>query len=297
MKSPIISGNRTVEDVLREHLKEQRDAAAKPPRTGRSPLPPSVPPAPAPSPGAVPAITSLADYIKLENISCVDAEGNVFERYDELYVARDIVRAPDNSQISKTPYQWTVYFEPQGLFLPSMALSCAIVAQLYQHRNDPAADAVLMHYKDKGSGNGWHAQNMVIDYASEQIIHYPSAADVLQSADVNASKPRKALSFSKAALQDSLVADALRVPAFAHYVKQLTGLRDPSVLVDIGRYFGKPAKLWFPWNGQHGAAFTEKRAAWLGCGGGSFYLYAGVDLSSTNAARGVRLGTPAGRAP
>ncbi len=294
MKSPLISGNRTVEDVLREHLKEQRDAATGPPRTGRNPSPPGTPPAP--SPGIVPAVTSLADYIKLENISCVDAEGHEFERYGELYVAKDIVRNPDNSHISKTPYQWAVYFEPQGLFLPSFALSCAIVAALYQQKGNQEVEKVLHHYKNKGNGTGWHAQNTIVDYASEQIVHYPVAADVAQSADVNASKPRKALSFSKATLQDSVLADALRNPTSAHYVKQLTGLRDPSILVDIGNYFGKPAKLWFPWNGQQGSTCTEKRAAWLGCDVDYFDLSAYDNLNSTDAARGVRLGAPAGRA-
>ena len=288
MKSPLITGNRTVEDVLRKHLEEQRDAAAKPAPRARG-----NPPPPPPLPGAgTTAVTSLADYIKLENIVCVDADGKVFERYDALYVAKDIIRNPNQSQVSKILYQWAVYFERAGLFLPSFALSCAVVAALYQQKSNPEIEKVLQQYKDKGNGDGYQAQNTIIDYAREEIVHYPLAADVTQSAAVNVSRTRTALSFSKATLQDSLLADALRDSASVRYVKQLTGLSDPSVLVDIGTYFGKPAKLWFPWNDQQGSVQTDKGAAWLGCNRDNFSLDAYVNLYNTYAARGVRLGAP-----
>src|SRR3989338_3064620 len=172
MESPLIAGNRTVEDILREHLKEQRDAAAKPaPRARGNPPPPPPPRA------GTPAVTSLADYIKLENISCVDADGNEFERYDTLYVAKDIIRKPDKNQVEKTLYQWAVYFEGEGLFLPSFALSCAVVAALYQQKSNPEIEKVLQQYKNKGNGTGYQAQNTIVDYALEEIAHYPTAAD------------------------------------------------------------------------------------------------------------------------
>ncbi len=33
----------------------------------------------------------------------------------------------------------------------------------------------------------------------------------------------------------------------------------------IEKYFGKPAYLWFPWSGQNGASYNDKRAARVGC--------------------------------
>ena len=65
------------------------------------------------------------------------------------------------------------------------------------------------------------------------------------------------------------------------YVQNLTGLTKPETLVDIGKYFGKPAKVWT-------SSGKEKRAAWLGCSYGSFGLGSGDDLIDGIAARGVR---------
>ncbi len=218
----------------------------------------------------------------------MDAEGQVFERYDRLYVRKDIERGDNKNQKDFTPYAGAVYFEAQGLFLPSFALSCAIVAALYLQKNDPALNAVLMQYKDKDNGDGWHAQNTLINYATEEVVHYPTADDFAQAATVNSAHPRRALPFSKTTLQYGLLENAIRDPASARYVRQLTGLADPSVLVEIGKYFQKTAKLWYPWTAQGGATFTETRAAWLGCIHDDFNLSSYNDLNRASAARGVR---------
>ena len=289
IKSPFITGTRTAEDIIRAHLEEQQKEPVKPrPPAGRNPPPP---------PRTTPAVTSLSDYLQLDNISCVDADGHEFERYDKLYVRKDIERKADKSQKLFKPYDASVYFEQQGSFLPSFALSCNIVAALYQQRVNTDVEMVLQQYKNHGAGHGWHAQNTLIHYATEQVIHYPTKDDFTQTADVNVSRTRTALPFAKATLQDSLLEEALRDTAHARYVKQLTGLHDPSVLVEIGHYFQKPTKLLFPWNDQAGAGYTEIRAAWLGCGRDNFDLGSVNYLNVTDAVRGVRQGVPAGGAP
>ena len=60
-------------------------------------------------------------------------------------------------------------------------------------------------------------------------------------------------------------------------------LEHPELLVELGKYFGKPARLWMP-----DASCRDTRAAWLGCGSDSFSLYANIDLGNNYAARGVR---------
>ena len=244
-----------------------------------------------------PRAINASDYLKLENIVCTDADNNVFESYSELYLAKDIIRNPDKSQINKKLYDWAVYFEPQGLFLPSFALSCNLLQALFQQRSNPEIKAILDQYKDKGNGTGYQAQNTVVDFGAEQIIHYPTVAYFNQTGVVNAGKPRVPQNFARAALQDSLLEDALREAEPTRYVKQLTGLRDPSILVEMGTYFGKPAKLWFPWNGKAGTGFREKQAAWLGCSDTYFDLYASNSLDSNDAARGVGLVLPRSGAP
>ena len=305
MKSPLISGNRTVEDILREHLKEQCDAAAKPaPRARGNPPSPAV--SPAPSPRVPSTATSLADYIKLENISCVDADGTVFEKYDTLYVRKDNERNADKSQKSFTPYQGAVYFEQQGVFLPSFALSCAILAQLYQHKSDPDINTILMQYKDKRNQTGWHVQNTIINYKDGKVIHYPHDGDFPNSGGTNninqASSARRENAFVKSqsqarrlrgsatvSLGNCTLEEGLKNSVVSRFVKQLTGLENPAMLVEIGKYFQKPAYIWFPQNVQQ---CEETRAAWLGCNVDGFDLDADDYLGNTYAARGVRLGMP-----
>src|SRR3989339_349300 len=230
---------------------------------------------------------SEGDFLTLEDLSCVDAEGNIFESYDRLDVRKDIFRS-GNAQVDRTPYAHAVHCEEMGLFLPSFALTCNIVARLYEGKSDAHVEKVLQQYKDKGNGLGWHAQNTIIAYGSSEVIHYPSARDFSQSTAVNGSQGHVALSFVKDSLEDALLKDALRDVSTRGYVQQLTGLENPEVLIPIGEYFSHPAKVWFPWNGKAGKGFKEKRAAWFGCDGTFFNLGADFDLVMAIAARGVR---------
>jgi len=230
---------------------------------------------------------SEGDFLTLEDLSCVDADGNVFESYDSLDVARDIFRS-GNAQVDRTPYNHAVHCEEMGLFLPSFALTCNIVARLYEGKSDAHVEKVLQQYKNKGDDNGWHAQNTIIDFGSSKVIHYPSASDFSGVTAVNGSQGHVALSFVKDSLEDALLKDALHDASSRRFLQQLTGLENPEVLIPIGEYFSRPAKVWFPWNGKAGKGFKEKLAAWFGCSDALFNLYADVDLYCTLAARGVR---------
>jgi len=232
--------------------------------------------------------SSLADFIELHDIECVDADRTVFEQYDTICVPKDILCGADGKQMNFTPHAAAVYCESNGLFLPSFALSCNIVAALFAGRPNPDIERVLQQYKDKGTGTGWHVQNTVIDYGAAHVIHYPTAADFSKNDAINGNCSRTALGFSKSALENSLLEAALQDADHARFVRQLTGLRDPSVLVEVGTYFGKPAKLWFPWIGKNGANYSGKRAAWLGCSNNNFFINTGNNLDNNNAARGVR---------
>src|SRR3989338_5770210 len=230
---------------------------------------------------------SEGDFLTLEDLSCVDADGNVFESYDRLDVARDIFRA-GNAQVDSTPYAHAVHCEEMSLFLPSFALTCNIVARLYEGKSDAHVEKVLQQYKDKGNGFGWHAQNTIIAYGSSEVIHYPSARDFSQSTAVNASQSHVVLPFVKDSLEDALLKDALHDASSRRFLQQLTGLENPEVLIPIGEYFSHPAKVWFPWNGKAGKGFKETRSAWFGCVVAKFDLGAYEDLLNAGAARGVR---------
>ena len=100
------------------------------------------------------------------------------------------------------------YFEDKGLFLPSFALSCNILAALYSKRNDPEINKVLMQYKDKGTGNGWHAQNTIVDWGANKIIHYPTKNT--NGDNINAGRNTKEFPFTRKGIKDMPLEEALK---------------------------------------------------------------------------------------
>src|SRR3989338_4296350 len=242
------------------------------------------------APTGTPTVTSAADFLVLENIVCVGADKKIFERHDKLYVAKDVERN-GNAHVDFTPYEATTHFEKKGLFLPSFALSCNLVAALYQNRGKADVKKVLEQYKDHGAGYGWQAQNTVIDWERRKIIHYPHDKDFPEDGGndkINAASVRRArtaFNFVADDFGDILLEEALQKREFSRYIRNLTGLKDPSILVEIGKYFGKPAKVWVADNPEN-ADYTA--AAWFGCGSSYLSLGRYGSLSSNSAARGVR---------
>jgi len=243
-----------------------------------------------------PRVYSLNDdFLAVENIQCVDADGNAFEQYDRLLVDKDVVRSDDGKHVKFIPYRAITHFEKEGsLYLPSMALSCNIAAAVYQHRDDPEVKPVLLHYKNHGGGFGWHAQNTVIDWGEQKIIHYPHKNDFTEhggKTSINQARQRTLLPFARKekrkifwdrSLSNTTLEKGLEDPLMARFVRQLTGLENPSVLVEIGNYFGKTARVWV-------SSSNDTKAAWFGCYSDDLDLGGSDDLDSSGAGRGVRL--------
>ncbi|HLC71047.1 MAG TPA: hypothetical protein VJI32_03515 [Candidatus Nanoarchaeia archaeon] len=243
-----------------------------------------------PAPTGTPTVTSAADFLVLENIVCVGADKKIFERHDKLYVAKDVERN-GNAHVDFTPYEATTHFEKKGLFLPSFALTCNLVAALYQNKGKADVKKVLEQYKDHGAGYGWQAQNTVIDWERKKIIHYPHDKDFPENGGddkINAAslgRARTTFSFIADDFEDMLLEEALKKREVTNYIRNLTGLKDPSILVEIGKYFGQPTKMWVPDNPVE-ADYTA--SAWFGCSSNYFYLLGNLSLNNYDAARGVR---------
>jgi hypothetical protein len=243
-------------------------------------------------------ILNLDDFLKLENVNCIDSKGKVFEHYDALFVRKDIERDSNNSdnktnQVNFTPYNATVHFESKGLFLPSFALSCNILVALYANRSNADVAKVLSQYKDKGNGTGWHAQNTMVDWGTKRIIHYPIKGDYTSaggSQDINLQKVRTTLAFDNSGFSNSTLEGALRNQNYREFIQNLSGMQNPDLLVEIGVHFVKPAYSWI-------SSSNETRVAWLGCDANNFYLDTFNNLDIINAARGVSLVSAAGGAP
>jgi len=276
MKPRIISGKRTAEDILRSYYKKLQEGSGD---DDLDITDPNIPPQP----------TSLESFLELKDIRCVDADDTVFEEYPVLHVRKDIDRDADGKQLNFTPYQGAVHFESKGLFLPSTALTCNILAYLFQHKGDAEVKQVLDQYKDKGTGTGWHAQNTLVRWnqGSGKVIHYPHDADFPNNGgtnNINQGRRHTNLSFVVNNFGDVLLEEALRRPKFKRFIRHYTGLEDPSVLVEIGKEFNKPAKVWVP-NNPSDVNYTS--AVWVGCDSDDFILSTGNYLNGSDAARGV----------
>ena len=165
---------------------------------------------------------------------------------------------------------------------------------MYQHRDDPEVKPILLHYKNHGAGYGWHAQNTVINWGEQKVIHYPHKNDFTEhggKTGINQSRQRTLLPFIRKekrklfwdrSLSDTTLEKGLKDSLMARFVRQLTGLQDPSVLVEAGSYFGKTARVWV-------SSSKETRAAWFGCISYNFNLDGNYFLYNDSAARGVRL--------
>ena len=286
-------------------------------------LNPSRKPAPEPAATTIDAavasppvtVSNVGNFLNLGNISCVDADGKVSEHYNNLAVSKDIFRN-GQAYITLTPYQAVVHSQGKGLFLPSMALSCNIVAALFQQAVrleangtyttlDLEAKKVLDQYKDHGPGYGWQAQNTVVNYGTQRIIHYPHDTDFPKhggTSNINASRQRIELPFEKIkkngmfsrdnVLRNKTLEEGLKDVLITPFVKQLTGLADPSILIQIGQYFQKPAKVWFPTDLVKAEDCNETRAAWFGCFSYYLDLFGSDVLYYYDAARGVRRSAP-----
>jgi len=237
---------------------------------------------------SVPAasLPTLEDFVVLEDITCVDAQGSVFEHYEVIMVKKDIFRNGQGRQLSFAPYYAALHCEERMLFLPSFALSCNILVALYRMRDQNSeVDKMLMQYRDLDAGYRWPVQNTVINCHTEKIIHYPEASDFGQALPVNHHRQRTVRTFSKATLGDCLLEEALKDEKHARFVKNVTGLRDPSILVDIAKSFNKAAKIEFPFDGKSN---KDTYPQWLSCVGSGFYLDTRPGLYNLNTVRGVR---------
>ena len=222
-------------------------------------------------------VIDAKDFITLENIVCYGSDGQPFEQHDKLEFAKDVVRQKDGkSHASFTPYKAISHFEKSGngLFLPSYACHTAALVALFnasvKKKADgsfkvinPALEKVLQQYKNYGPGHGYHNNNTIVDGVGGSIIHYPSKDDFPQhggTVDINKARQKVIRPFpigmnrSNSSLEDALIKDKQKLA----YHKDLTGLKNPGVLLDLAKYFGRTAWVW-------PAASDRVCSAWLGC--------------------------------
>ncbi|MBI4738433.1 hypothetical protein HY772_02535 [Candidatus Woesearchaeota archaeon] len=249
----------------------------------------------------------IVEPILLEGLTCVGSDGKIFEKYDKLWVDGDVIRNPRefysdskiHKHISFTPYQAISHLEKStdGRFVPSFALHCGILENLFRRAIkkradgtyetlDPQAKAILNQYKNYGPCYGWHNNNTIVDGSGDRIIHYPHDDDFPTHGgtnNINTTRKRTTKPYTRRKDEsDSSLENALKDTQKRRFVQDLTGREHPEILIEIGQYFSKTAWLYPPSKGG-------TWAAWLGCYDlDPFGIDVYDSLDGSGAARGVR---------
>jgi len=204
---------------------------------------------------SAPTITDAGRFLKLEHIVCIGSDGKVFEEHPRIFLEKYHIKNEDepNEYLYTGAYEAIAHLEQKGMFLPSMAMTCNILAALYARKDSmPEARKLLDQYNSIGnyllSG---HHQNTVV--CPGTIIHYPYDKDFRKSGGdkgVNANlRIQKTFKYRREWCngKDLYAADldeALKEEDILNYVKDLTGLEDPNILVEIGKYLEMRAVLY-----------------------------------------------------
>lgn len=234
-----------------------------------------------------PLIKPIEDqgYISLNNISCTDANGNLIEIYDKIFIKTYLATK------DFTIYGAASFFERQkgDIFLPSCALTCNILARLYELRHYEEMNHLLLQYKDHGLNDGWHVQNTIVNWKEHRITHYPLISKIHKSTKicfVNNIRKTTIIDISIAKFDDGPLEVLLRRNnyRFEEFIKNLAGLEDPEILVSIGEYFNKPTRIWFP---KNPLKEEQQSAAWIGCRHDNFDIFLYSNANFSGPARGV----------
>jgi len=190
----------------------------------------------------------ISDFVELNDLKCVASSGQVIEEYPVLAVAGDIERYADSnhsmvkSGVSVANVQLKKH--KKG-FLPSLALTCNIVVKLYENRDLPSMQELLCQYKLRHFGDEWGVtlQNTLVNHHSYKIAHYPTMIN-----EKDKSPARTELFTADLSTRyESVSLETITLdPLLEKFVKDLTGLEDPTVLIKIADYFDADASILFP---------------------------------------------------
>lgn len=212
-----------------------------------------------------PKIYIQENHLAIEDISCIGADGAIFERHDRIYAARNPASHKIKSDHDVDLYTTILYCEQldrrANTVLPSSALNFKILTTVFPEAVEKQPDGsyktkdprlreyldLFCHYR-ASSG----AQNTLPNVATGKVIHYPTIMDFLNlprfsfpSATfppINEEQSRVELDIGdeKDSLEMVLVADILFPGAqymSESFGKQLTGLEDPTALLELLDYF------------------------------------------------------------
>ena len=198
--------------------------------------------------------------ITLENIKCVDSRRRVITEYSVLPVHRDYFRYDNGEPLHFGLADALQHAGRPMKMLPTMAVTCNILARLYEHRGEPEARQVLDLYKldrhfqffDKKLPrfNQFVQATVVANMGSEYngVIHL--VGDFVSGGDTEfkVAWERRGIQFNESLdqLMPLPLEQAVNQSMHRALLMDLTGLEKPEVLLEIAAYLGGDIQHPFP---------------------------------------------------
>ncbi len=182
---------------------------------------------PAPSAPASSEIVTESQprFVELENICYM--EGKVKRQYFKV----EVMCSPfmeNGAPKLLTQEQAIELARKHDLDIPSYALLCNLLAELYSRKNEGGEIEKLLRRLTTDPSTKFHL-NTRVDFDDAQITHFRN----------NAEKERIEEGFNPAVLEDGHLEIALKSKQVRQYVQKLTGLENPEILSKIARHYGK----------------------------------------------------------
>jgi len=172
--------------------------------------------------------------VMLSAVSCIDADGHVFEEYARIGIPRTSTAIGNIFDAASRRHTLG------SRFLPSFALTANMIYKLAA-RKTPACEGILKLYKTQ-----YHMTNTFIDFKIGYLLHYPEYTHFpeqyhnLNNAEkMNQGLKAKALPFNLGSLHSFEVAHLMKVPSFRKFMVQLTGMEWPERFVDVFNDYGR----------------------------------------------------------
>ncbi len=197
-----------------------------------------------------------------------------------------------------------------SLFLPDLPTTCAILNACYLEKdNNSEARELLMQYVSAKGNNSSHIQNTLIDRINNRILHGPVLTDIpivglSENINTRIDAKESVLDYTFAKVSplfgtpyEMSLDETIQDKQLLKSVQDLTGLKDPSVLIDIGKLGGKKTVIALnnPMDNAIKAAYVGScipnngvvSAIWLSCSDNYFRIEGGHHIFESGPARGV----------
>jgi len=186
--------------------------------------------------------------VVLENVSCIDAKMQIIEKYKRVSFEKEIIAVKNSANENLSNVNTSL--QKKNAFIPSIALTCNLLAALYEYRENPFSRQMILEYIRPKEQGVWFKTSSTVNWKEQKMKYYDSReSKFFESKNVEC---KNSISDSKNAFQNislyrsgEVLLETL-LKENESFVKNLTGLRNPEILCKLAKNYKKEMKIWLP---------------------------------------------------